>query len=329
MAERHGVLAISPVIVDANALISDVYHLLQTDHSRLIETAELGSIRLFSPAAVYSEVYRNLRRLAVGSRSAQLHRAIDLWEAKYLPLIRWCLIDARGPSDAWSESVVHLADRPLARLAWAIAPCHIWSDNHAHLGGLTGGRNWRVLAKAADHAALPDKGAVALTIPTGLTVEGVGAGVRFLAGRPKIGIPVGIGLGAASLFGLLYLLSDRGSQVRTRLGTMVQEVVEAVGPHIEAYRRGQDYLRDSRLVRPDADSIDVVLGHTLAVSPRPLIASELVAAVEYSRGKKLSSRSVSSFLRSSSIFRRNGRRGWTVGYLARPLARSKASIGDA
>src|SRR5579871_4496367 len=91
---RAGPLAIRPVVVDANVLAEDVYHTLFRGQSALLDSAELGVVRLFTPAHIYGKVYRVLADMAYGPRAGMAVKAISVWETKYLPVLRFVDMDS-------------------------------------------------------------------------------------------------------------------------------------------------------------------------------------------------------------------------------------------
>jgi hypothetical protein len=332
--DRRGVLAIRPVIVDTSALVSDVYWELLGHSSQVLAAAELGCVRLFAPTTVYYEVYENLPKLAAGKREGRAAEAQELWEKRYLPLIRWC---AGFPFVYDDEPVVGSIpdedDRPLAALARAIAPCRVWSDNYKHLAvvGVTSAAAptaWRKQAGASARAA----GVASMGVMGSATMVGVGAGIKelvtALARRPRVGLPVaGLVLVGGALAGY-RLGGQRAAAMRRRIGSAASTVGEGVGVIVDAYKQSEALLGTSELVSGIEDDLRRRVGHLLAVSPRPLLMREIAEALAASGGSTLATKAIGGVLRRARMFRRGSDSRWQLGYFAAPLPRGSALVAS-
>ena len=79
-----GPLAIRPVVVDANALASDVYYAAaHGGHSSLLLAAGLGTIRLFTPPHIYGKVYAELDNPNYEPWAELRNEARRIWESEY------------------------------------------------------------------------------------------------------------------------------------------------------------------------------------------------------------------------------------------------------
>jgi hypothetical protein len=135
------------------------------------ELVQFGSLLLL---VCTTKTCKKLPRLATGKNPGRLAEARDLWEERYLRLIRWCKVDWSGGDNPLVTAVPDVSDRPLAALATTIAPCHVWSDNYKHLKSVgvvppNTPSSWRSLAQASNTVASA----------TGITV----AGLRATANR--------------------------------------------------------------------------------------------------------------------------------------------------
>jgi predicted nucleic acid-binding protein len=93
VANEYGVFptlkrAPAPVAADANVLNRDIAQACRQErHTVLVNIANAGMIRLFAAEHVLDEVDRHAERIARKHR-VPLDRFMELWQVKYLPLIR-------------------------------------------------------------------------------------------------------------------------------------------------------------------------------------------------------------------------------------------------
>src|SRR5436190_5179465 len=165
---RTGPLSIRPVVVDANALISDAYYAAaHKGHSALLDAADLGVIRMFAPVHIYWKVYAGLPELAYGPRLGLLEEAHRLWETAYLPLVRFVDVEGLATEDprVTATALRDTEDAPVAKLAALLGPCHLMSqDKHLLSLGGSAGTNWRPIAVAGRDAMAPTQAIVAGSI---------------------------------------------------------------------------------------------------------------------------------------------------------------------
>lgn len=181
-------------------------------------------------------------------------------------------MDWRSSKNPVVAAVSDVSDRPLAAIATTIAPCHVWSDNYKHLAGVgvappNTAESWRSQAHASGSIAGATGITVVSSIPVIATVAGVKEGITFLARRPRLGVGVGLLALAGIGVGAYRLRGTRVQHFKERIGGSLSALAEAVGPVIEAYKGGQELLRNSELVAGDPKDWSALVAHTLAVSP--------------------------------------------------------------
>jgi hypothetical protein len=318
---RSGPFAIRPVVVDANVFAEDVYHTVFKDHSALLDTAGLGTVRLFTPAHVYGKVYRVLGEMAYGSRAGMLAKAVEVWESKYLPIVRFVDMDMCPVDDARVAAVGlrDLEDEPVGRLAVLLSPSLLLSRD-AHLDGLgMAGGDWVRLAVAGRDAMLPTQAAVGVSLPAAAITVGVQSGVDFLRERPSWRIPVLIILlGVVGLIAWGVWRADRTTWAES-LGKAVNQASDALKPVIDRYNEAKELLARAMVIPALENDQYGQLVRTLAVSPRPLLMREIATALASAeKTLNLTAREVGQLLRTRSCFFRFNDARWQLGFFALP-----------
>ncbi|HEX6349353.1 MAG TPA: hypothetical protein VF160_08175 [Candidatus Dormibacteraeota bacterium] len=326
-----GPMAISPVVVDANALASDAFYAAQHDgHSALLDAANLGVIRLFAPVHIYDRVYSLLPELAYGSRLALLEEAVRLWESEYLRHVRFVDVEDAAVDDPRVDTVAlrDPEDAPVAKLAALIGPCRLMSQDRdfVSLGG-GAGADWRPVAVAGRRAMLPTQAVVASVVPASLIHSGASSSVAFLRARPEWRWPVAVvAIALVGFIGWKMWKADRStwSESARRLAA---DVAQKAQPHIERYQHAREVLRQATIVPAQgADPLNHV-AHLLASSPRPLhmtdISRALTARLDH---VQLTAPRVGALLRGARCFHRNRNGSWQLGFLAAPWQPRPAAV---
>jgi hypothetical protein len=328
---RGGPMSIRPVVVDANALISDVYYAAaHHGHSALLDAADLGVARLFAPLHIYAKVYAGLPELAYGPRLGLLVEAHRLWEMEYLPLIRFVNVDGIATDDARviATALRDTEDEPVAKLAALLGPCHLMSQDKdlITLGG-SAGTDWRPVAVAGRDAMVPTQAVVAGSIPYTVVHAGLSSTVGFLKARPEWRAPVAlVFLLILGFIGYKIITADR-TNWKESLGNFIADTAERARPYIERYQHAKATLREATII--PANELDPLnrVAHILSTAPRPLLMTEISRVLAARAGAvRLTPQQVGAVLRAHPCFRRNLDGRWKLGYIAAPLRPQPASV---
>jgi hypothetical protein len=320
-----GPLAIRPVVVDANALASDVYYAAaHGGHSSMLLAAGLGTIRLFTPPHIYGKVYAELDYPNYEPWAELRNEARRIWESEYLRKLRFVDVTDYQTADPRVLAIASKdeEDGPVAKLAALLGPCILLSEDK-HMRGLgAAGADWRPLAVASRDAMMPTQAVVAGVIPVTAVGSGVSWGVGLLRAQPALRLPAA--LGGVALLGALGWRLSKVKNWRERgeaFGNFIAEAAEKLQPVVDRYREANARLRAGTVVpESSSDPINRV-AWTLATSPRPLMMSELsrILAVRED-AVQLSPRHVGQVLRGTSCFRTYSDGRWKVGFFAGPRA---------
>jgi hypothetical protein len=316
-----GPLAIQPVVIDANALASDVYYAAANGgNSSLLLAASLGTIRLFTALHIYGKVYAELDNPNWEPWYELRHAARRIWEAEYLRKLRFVDVSDYQTADPRVLAIASKdeEDGPVAKLAALLGPCILPSEDK-HMRGLgAAGADWRPLAVASRNAMMPTQALVVGVIPASAAWSGVSAGVGLLRAQPVLRLPVAVG-GFALLGGIVWRLS-KVKNWRERfeaLGNVISQAADALQPVIDRYREARAILQAGTVVPESASDPLNRVAWTLATSPRPMLMSEvsrvLVARVD---AVQLSPRHVGEILRGHSCFRHYTDGRWRIGFQA-------------
>jgi hypothetical protein len=149
-------------ILDTNTIFNDLVYQLRRgrEEGAMVSSARAGAVRLFASAHVYEEVYE--RAPTQERRGICPAELIGLFERRYLPQIRF--VDVEGlPSGARALAVEDADpdDLPTARLALALAPCHVYTDDpDLTEAGFGTERNWLRLIRSSERAMHVDQTAL-------------------------------------------------------------------------------------------------------------------------------------------------------------------------
>jgi hypothetical protein len=211
------------------------------------------TVRVFISRDVLTEVERDLPGYAV-NRGLDPRVVLVTWFGSYKPLI--AVVDVPG---SWAadnpvvQAVVdrHATDAPTARLATALAPCHVLTED----GDLTdyglGDKDWLPLAHAFANQAELEWISSVVALPT-VIVAALGADL----GQKAVRLPVaGRYLLLAGLLGIAYVWQKDGRARRhlQKAGVITKRVATVAGPPLleltERYVEGAAVQAD-RAVRP-------------------------------------------------------------------------------
>ncbi len=113
-----------PVVADANALISDVLHFVDTGFSFLTLLASKQIITLVAPAHIRGKVEQHLPVVAAQRRRSAV-AALRTWSRVHEPLMQFVELPSIGPEDHRRVLAVHARDPedgPVAQLGFLLAP---------------------------------------------------------------------------------------------------------------------------------------------------------------------------------------------------------------
>jgi len=318
--QRHPHERIVPAVVDANVLISDVWATLRRPApTALIGQAEARMLRLLITPQVAHEVETRMHRVA----DERTDEALELWHARYLPVIR--IVDPGHPGashvDAIGDpSIAALVgrvaardadDAPTAHLALLCAPCLVLTKDADLLDEGFGSPEWLTGVRSSGELADLDK-----TVWFAMNVSFVAgeelsrraiAVARAVALSP---MAISVAIAAATL-----VLALRHTWVRSCPGTARARAMAAIDLAVEvadyvAARRAalQDALAP-HVVAPTRERSDVArVAARLAIAPSPEPLAQIAAAVPDAHPDR-----VRELLRSEPAFSVVRGRGWQLG----------------
>jgi predicted nucleic acid-binding protein len=142
--QNHPLAAPIPVVADANVLMSDVCaNLRRPEPTALLGLATEGRLRLLITDRVAHEIRTRMHRVA----GDDLERALELWSALYLPLVRVVAVSRAKPELAFSPLLSDVLARdpddvPTAYLALLCAPCAVVTKDRDLLDHGFGAPEW-------------------------------------------------------------------------------------------------------------------------------------------------------------------------------------------
>jgi hypothetical protein len=298
---------ITPAVVDTDVLLDDLVWTTATGRvSGLREAAMIGSIRFFAWDDVAAQVDRKLdpARDHFTMRSGLPH-ANDLrrvWEADYLPLIRFVMVDASVVEDARVRRVLaeDATDAGTAALSAILAPClAISRDRDLRRNGLAA-PDWRAVTRHSRVAAEQDQTLVPAAVGSELTARALFGLARWLV-TTRAGFWVCV-VFAAGLYGAYRLgfvsrerAIDIGNRTKDTMLRLGQHVATAAGAQAEAYGHLRGVAVEAQLPPSPLHSAM----RMLAGSGRPLTATEIARRVR-ATGLPISPSAMLSLLRESS-----------------------------
>jgi hypothetical protein len=315
--------SVRPAVVDANALVSDVFYAAVHDgQSALLDLARFGSVRLFTSAHIYGKVYERLPKLALtGAGRDRLDSAIRTWETEYLPRLRFVQVPDHLLSSPRVAAVPDPEDRPIAALAFLLAPTVLFSED-AHLRGFgLAGSDWRPIAVAGRDLAAPQKASVGAVFGAQV-VYGVGSGIlewlRAETSRFRVALVV---LGVGTAYAIYRLAKIDRVLLKVTIVETLGKLDDATQPIRDRLGAARQLVDRATLVdRQDPSAVSRV-AKVLAVAPRPFLMREIREAIDNDgRGAPVRMRAISAALCSSFFLRtRQGR--WLLGGWMRPRPR--------
>lgn len=226
----------APVVVDANVLIRNVEYAIRTERTgALLGQASsnyslLTGVVLFAAAEVRDEAVRHLPDVAE-RRAVSLEQVRAVWNELIVPTVRFVALRDGAVDDPRVEEVRNLdpPDAHSAALTALLAPAVLATDNRKHFRpfGLPGVNEVKTDAIAIDLFAL---GQFGLGVKGTMLFPALTGAVTFDGSKKvvaKLGGDVAALIGLVILGGVvLFLASDRGRDLRARLG----EVARDLGP---------------------------------------------------------------------------------------------------
>lgn len=194
-------------ILDTNAVFNDLIYQLRRgrEEGYLVRLAREGAIRLFAATHVLEEVQS--KAASQERRGFSAEELLALFERRYLPHIRF-VDPGVGVPESRVSAVADPDDRPTARLALLLAPCHVLTDDqHLTSAGFGRPRSLAGLATSVDRTKQLDQ-LVVLCVE--LTKQ---AGRRWwprLRAQVRDTRPLEVGLGIGLGFALLALMPASG-----------------------------------------------------------------------------------------------------------------------
>jgi len=299
--ERDGLLAIYPLVVDTNILLSDVIaSLRRRTPSRLLTLAHLGKLRIFAAAHVSDEVRMHLPRMAWEHQLPPLD-ALQWWMVNYLPIIRFVDVPHLDLGDPRPGHIQDADDVPTAELVAILAPI-ISLSNDAHLvePGMAR-RDWRFLVEQGQTVATKDiifMGTVVTASMGGdLGLRAVRATIRPVrAVRSTVAIGAGVILLATLALWLRYRIlacdetpdkhtsSPRSTRLRTAFESAKATALVAIlglSSILDDATAAANTLESGKVrdaARPETERAIAIrlLSHLLAAAPRSMTATDLV-----------------------------------------------------
>jgi hypothetical protein len=307
--------SIQPVVVDANVLVSDVFYAaLHNGQSALLDLARFGSGRLFTSAHVYGKVYERLPKLALtGAGRNRLDSAMRTWETEYLPRVRFVQVPDGLLTSPKVAAVPDAEDRPVAALAFLLAPSVLLSED-THLYGLgLAGSDWRPVAVAGRELAIPQEAGVGALLGSQVLYtagSGIWGWLRAEPSRLRVALLIAA---AGAAYGIYRL-------AKTDRVLLKDTVVEGLGRLDNATKPIRDRLTAARGLIDQATLVDEQdpsalsrVARVLAVAPRPLLMREIREAIGHDhRGAPMSMRGISATL-CSDVFLRTRQGRWRLG----------------
>jgi hypothetical protein len=276
------------------------------------------TVRLFISRDVLTEVERNLPGYAA-DRGLDPRAVLLTWFKSYKPLI--AVVDVPG---SWAadnpvvQAVVdrHATDAPTARLATALAPCHVLAED----GDLTdfglGDKDWLPLAHAFANQAELEWISSVVALPT-VIVAALGADL----GQKAVRLPVaGRCLLVAGLLGIAYIWQKDGRTRRhlQKAGVTIKRVAKVAGPPLlelaDRYVLGAAVQADRAVPSTDVRGLPEQIARELALAPpRGLRAADIARTVQYPGNLKVRTAAVHAALDGCDAFAQVSRGRWRVG----------------
>jgi len=305
---------------DTCALMNEVLRFAHTGElTSLLVALHHDTARMFISRHVFDEVAEHLSRRAVES-GIEPTKALVIWQHLFLPVIRVVDVPATwGRKDRRVRGVLtsDADDAPSARLAIALAPCYVITDDSDLIDNGFGTRSWLTSAHGFANYAQVEMGTDAAWGSTVLTT-GLGAAlVRGFLRLPAGGQIAAVLVGAA----ILFWWRSSGRMVRN-LGALkgtIATFVEGLTPLIQlvATRHCEAKVVWAQHSLPPAvePTLEELVARILAMQPHPggLLAGDVARALDIPGNLKKRTHAVRQILPRSSAFVEVSRGRWQLG----------------
>ncbi len=307
------------LVGDTCALMNEVVQATRNGRpTSLLASMCLDAARVLISRHVLIEIERDLPAYAA-DRRLDPQTVMAVWTRQYRPLITVVDVPDTWAADSPAVQAVvdrHPVDAPTARLAVALAPCYVLTEDPDLTDYGLGDRDWLPLAHAfANRAELELVGTTA-AIPAAL-VAALGADL----GRAAVRLPVVWQcLFAAGLLGLAYRWQKDG-RVRRHLakaGVVVSRAVEVAAPPllelVERHAQGE-VIRLDRVVAPEGlRPLPEQVARELALAPvAGLLAVDIARAVDHEGNLKTRTAAVRATVQDSGTYTQVTRGRWRLG----------------
>lgn len=286
----------------------------------LHQAATLGTSRLFASDHVYDEVYARLHRF-VGP-DAPLDVLLAHFETAYLPLLNFVTIPQNHPLTRHERvaAVTDLTDVPTAVLAMMVAPCAVFSNDHALRNAGFAPPEWRPVAGANLDVAKGDEILVGASAGVLLPSVGLGAIIKSVADHFEM---------SAWLLGLLVFgggalcLSDAGRRHRfwNRVGPSFESTMQRLATAVERRDSGLSALEQATFQPCGNATLEQFLARQLATAKEPTLGTHLFRTIP--EGLTAQRRDVFETLRGSPLFVQRSDDRWQLGRQRLPLNRGR------
>lgn len=333
MRYNRAVLLPVPVVVDANVLIRNVEYPIRTGRAGALlghagtHYSLLSGIMLFAAAEVREEAVRHLPDVAE-RQGVGLDRVRAVWNELIVPAVRFVALREGAVGDPRVDQVRELdpPDASTAALTALLAPSVLATDNRKHFRplGLPSMKEVKTDAIAIDLFAV---GQFGIGVKGTLLFPTL-AGAVTIDGSKKVAAK--LGSDAAALLGLLilggavlFLASDRGRDLRTKLGEIAREagppLAEFLARSTAATERVGAFAVEP-LGTPDALA---AIARRLAVGQSVMTTREVADELRLGGfgfdGGGRHNTATRAWLQRESCFQEVARGHWALGYHDAPL----------
>jgi predicted nucleic acid-binding protein len=313
---------IKPVVIDTNVLLNDMAQTVKRGHrTAMLESAALGTIRLFAADHIEGEVAEHLPTYAAARKLGhRLEELRSVWDDAYRPQVRFVAV----PQDIHHDLVARVRardpdDAPTAALACLLAPCLVFTEDtdlvDHELVPNADRANWLARALSARDEAHAD-----IVIAGGVRLTAQLAAITWesLAAIPAAWRPAAL----AAVAGGVALLWQRGAlspAARAQVLEQLRPLLERVGQAARARHLRQEALSGALFLPQPGNETQRLVAHHLAAAPDPLSGRALTETL-HTRGAQLDANTVRAILRDGSPFVAVGKYRWQVGKV-RPAIR--------
>lgn len=322
-----------PVVVDANVLIRNVEYPIRTGRTGALfghassHYSLMSGIVLFAAAEVREEALRHLPEVAE-RQGVSLERVRAIWNELIVPTVRFVALRDGSVGDPRVEQVRELdpPDASTAALTALLAPSVLATDNRKHFRplGLPSMKEVKTDAIAIDLFALGQfgigvKGTLLFpTLAGAVTIDGS----KKVAA--KLGSDVAAVLGLLILGGaVLFLTSDRGRDLRTKLGEIAREAGPPLAEYLARNTAATERVGAFAVEPLGAPDALAHIARRLAIAQSVMttreVADELrVGGFGFDRGTRHDT-AARAWLEREPCFQEVARGHWALGYHDAPL----------